>query len=161
MPAPNLSTHELISASLMYFQLIELAIKEYFKLLSEIITEKLKDIIPSDFQFYRDRDTLGTLVDIFKKLNNNTELIKELDKIVEDRNIIAHRIHLNYMDSFSKAAIKSKGQDQAILNQAINEAWAGHFSALEAILSRAKNGLFSLAEEQKKIRAKGKGETRL
>ena len=150
-----MNMHNMISASLLHFQLIEEAIREYFKLLSAIISDKVKDIIPSGFQFYEDNDTLGTLIKKFEKLNNNKELIKELNKINKDRIYVAHKIWPHYMASLSKAVIESKGRDQATLTQALDKVPSSYLSNLRVIVLKTTRCLSSLADEQKKIRAKG------
>ena len=140
----------MISYSLNYFQIIEQLLRQYLKSVSEIISERSKDI-PFKLQFYKETDSLGKLVEAFEKLNNNKQLIKELRKIAHDRNIVAHKVWHNFWGDVSETVIKSKGQDNNIINQAINEMTGKHVSKLKKVCNNAAKCLFSLTTEYVRI----------
>jgi len=144
--------YTMISYSLHYFQLIEELIRQYLKLVSEIISKRSKDI-PFNFQFYKENYSLGKLVDIFEQLNNNEQLIKELHKIAIDRNIVAHKVWHNLMSDLSKTIVKSKSHDKNIIDQAINEMTGEHIYKLKKVCREAATCLSSLSTEYQRIRA--------
>ncbi len=77
---------------LMSFQYIEVALRSYISLANEKIKDKLNGTIPFKYDNeWIKKDSLGTLIDKFSKVNNNKDLINSLGKLTRDRNQIAHQ----------------------------------------------------------------------
>jgi len=83
------------------FQTLEFSLKIYIATAYDLIRKRLKDDIPFKYR-YKDikKHSLGMLLAIFQKLNNNTELQHRLNKLVEKRNIIAHQALLVAHEEF-------------------------------------------------------------
>jgi hypothetical protein len=81
-----------VSLTLAGFQVTELLLKEYMALSYEVMRHLLRDYIafsPSrrDVENY----SLERLIATFKTINGNSDLVKQLQSVVEHRNRIAHR----------------------------------------------------------------------
>lgn len=78
--------------SLYNFQLIEEALKDYILSCIKKIKEKTKGVIPFKYDgTWIDKDSLGTLINKFEKMNSNQVLIKELKRLKPYRDKIAHK----------------------------------------------------------------------
>ena len=80
------------SSAVMEFQFIEELLRMYISYCYYIIHLSLSKKIPFKYA-YKDlqKDSLGKLLDKFKKFSNNNELIKKIDHIIKDRNYCAHK----------------------------------------------------------------------
>lgn len=80
------------SQVLMDFQFIEEALRMYIASAFNVIRTSTQDKVP--FKFDRssvEKDSLGKLIGKYSKLSDNQKLIADLNRVVEDRNLIAHR----------------------------------------------------------------------
>ena len=85
------------------FQILESSLKIYIATAYDFIRNRLKDDIPFKYR-YKDikKHSMGMLLTIFQKINNNTELQHRLNKLVEGRNFIAHQALLVAHEEFRK-----------------------------------------------------------
>ena len=82
---------EEIGQTMMTFQFLEQSLRDYLDITMEIIKKNVTD--PSiTFSLYNKKDSLGTLVGIFKKVTDRQDIIDFLSPMPEKRNMIAHKI---------------------------------------------------------------------
>ena len=88
------------------FQFIEEALRMYISYSYRLITQKLDKQIPFSFT-YNDvkNDSLGKLLKKFKKINANSKLIKNLEKLKKERDFIAHKAFLLTQDEQDRKSV--------------------------------------------------------
>jgi hypothetical protein len=92
------------------FQLLEFALKGYIGLAYKVIKRSVGQRIHFN---YSEKDVeafpLERLLNVFGKLNENTDLLKRLNKLREERNHIAHRSLIITMGGmYDQGAIEDK-----------------------------------------------------
>ena len=110
-----------LPGALLNFQFIEESLRMYIAYCYEIISKRVSELIPFKYR-YQDlkKDSLGRLLNKFKKLNNNERLIDKIEKLVEDRNYCAHEAYLLTYEKQNDPDYLTK--ELAKLENIINEA---------------------------------------
>lgn len=105
------------------FQLLEFALKLYVGLSYKVIKARVEGFVQFDYT-ENDLDDLplGRLLNLFKKLNSNAELLARLQKLQTERNHIAHRSLLISMGSlYDMGACEDKHIEYLILEDELTE----------------------------------------
>lgn len=90
---------EEVALTLGACQLVELELKLYIERALVVIEKQIKGLVPFKMKGEDYDDTpLGGLINIFKKLSNNPELVIELNKFKADRDFVAHKVIVECMD---------------------------------------------------------------
>lgn len=86
---------DLVHAVIVDYQYMEEGLRGYLGTTYRLIREKVDGAVPFTYEYDdNDKESLGTLVSKFEKLNGNATLIKELKDLVPSRNAVAHRAFL-------------------------------------------------------------------
>lgn len=123
------------------FQLLELALKVYVGLSYKIIKTRVEGVIHFDYA-ENDLDDLplGRLLNLFRKLNSNAELIARLQKLQAERNHIAHRSLLITMVSlYDRGAVEDKYIEYSILEDELTECLQAVNTESRQLKGRAQN----------------------
>src|SRR5213592_2211346 len=112
---------EALSDALTAFQMIEESLKSTITTCYKHIEVKVKD----EFRFgYSRVDVenlpLGKLLEIYRRLTDNTELITELQALPKDRNHIAHRAFVDGVFHAHEAPEQLEGETKRIKDVAQN-----------------------------------------
>ena len=101
-----------IPKAFLNFQYIEETLKQYLYIFETITIYRFKGIVDykfeeSDFKKI-EKMSLGKLIEIFSRRNNNNELIEKLNELAEKRNFIAHQSYLAVATESDKKDITKK-----------------------------------------------------
>lgn len=105
------------------FQLLEFALKLYIGLSYKAIKLHVGNVVHFDYTEDDLNDLpLGRLLNLFKKLNSNTEFVQRLQSLQTERNHIAHRSLLITMGSlYDRGLVEDKYIEYSILEDELTE----------------------------------------
>lgn len=121
---------------LAQFQLIEFSLKFYIGIADEIIRCRVTNIIPyRDDGGSLDKAPLERLLKLFKRINGNDQLQKNIALLIDRRNEIAHRMLLPHV------GISRRDED-----------WRGEHQKLRETEQSVEHVMKALAKEIRKIK---------
>ena len=107
---------EIASNLIISFQFIEEMLRKQLEFTFDIVRLKLDNIIP--FKYDYERAALGRLIEAFKNISDEENLIKELDALVKYRNKAAHNCfilpdeHVNDLNYLKKEIEEFRSIDE-------------------------------------------------
>lgn len=108
-----------VQKALSHFQFIEEGLKMYLANTFQLIRKNIKSDMVFGFTYKDVEDySLGRLIKIFEKYNSNKNLIKTINKIIKDRNYIAHKSFLLTSKEIKQLPDRELNRVKKIENQA-------------------------------------------
>lgn len=125
------------------FQLLEFALKIYVGLSYKIIQTRVKGLVHFDYtEDDLDDLPLGRLLNLFKKLNSNAELLGRLKNLQAERNHIAHRALLITMGSlYDSGTVEDKHIEYLMLEDELTECLQAVNAESRQLKDRAKHAV--------------------
>lgn len=100
-------THE-AQFALVGYQMVEEQLKSYICTAYKLIRNRTSDLFPFKYEDEEvDNYAMEKLINIFKKINENSELIQKLQKLPNNRNYIAHQ-------AFAHAYVKRTAHEESL-----------------------------------------------
>ena len=123
------------------FQLLEFALKIYIGLSYKVVQTQVEGLVHFDYTEDDLNDLpLGRLLNLFKKLNSNSELLVRLQKLQSERNHIAHRSLLITMGPlYDRGAVEDKYNEYWILEDELVECLQALNNESRQLKERAKS----------------------